>query len=181
MSFDNNNSFAEAGRYSETGRSSGAGHSSESGRTSDACHTSDAVRSSESGHSQETVRSPEGLKLLVTVVNRVKSEYYADLIESLGANMQCFVAAEGTAATARLGIMGLSDERKSVILSVVKASDSDRILEILGEKFKTVRNGKGVAYTVPMTSVISVLAYRFLADMKEPASFFGPSAGNPAQ
>ena len=99
MSFDNNNSFAEAGRYSETGRSSEAGRASESGRTSDACHTSDAVRSSESGHSQETVRSPEGLKLLVTVVNRVKSEYYADLIESLGANMQCFVAAEGTAAS----------------------------------------------------------------------------------
>ena len=98
----------------------------------------------ESKEISKTVSSPEALKLLVTVVNRQKSDYYADLIQSLGANMQCFVAAEGTAATARLGIMGLGDERKSVIVSVVKASDSDRILEILGEKFKTVRNGKGV-------------------------------------
>ena len=36
----------------------------------------------EAGRSQETVRSPEGLKLLVTVVNRIKSEYYADLIQA---------------------------------------------------------------------------------------------------
>ena len=135
----------------------------------------------ESKDISKTVSSPEALKLLVTVVNRQKSDYYADLIQSLGANMQCFVTAEGTAATARLGIMGLGDERKSVIVSVVKASDSDRILEILGEKFKTVRNGKGVAYTVPMTSVISVLAYRFLADIKEPSSFFGPAAGTAEQ
>lgn len=135
----------------------------------------------ESKEISKTVSSPEALKLLVTVVNRQKSDYYADLIQSLGANMQCFVAAEGTAATARLGIMGLGDERKSVIVSVVKASDSDKILGILGEKFKTVRNGKGVAYTVPMTSVISVLAYRFLADIKEPSSFFEPAAGTAEQ
>ena len=118
-----------------------------------------------------TVKSPEGLKLLVTVVNRAKSEYYADLIQSLGANLQCFVAAEGTAASEKLGVLGLSDERKSVILSVIRATDGEKVLAVLGEKFKTIKNGKGIAYTVPMTSVISVLAYRFLADVKETGSF----------
>ena len=34
----------------------------------------------------------------------------------------------------------------------------------LDEKFKTVKGGKGIAYTVPMTSTIGVAIYQFLAN-----------------
>ena len=34
----------------------------------------------------------------------------------------------------------------------------------LEEKFKTVKGGKGIAYTVPMTSTIGVAIYQFLSN-----------------
>ncbi|MBR5060033.1 MAG: hypothetical protein IKX06_04590 [Clostridia bacterium] len=117
------------------------------------------------------VSSPEKLKLLITVVNRVKSEYYADLIQSFGANLQCFVSAQGTAGSTALENMGLSDDRKSVIISVVREDRAAELLAALEKRFESVRNGKGIAFTVPLSSVIGVLAYRFLADKRETQRF----------
>ncbi|MBP5312491.1 MAG: hypothetical protein J6112_06640 [Clostridia bacterium] len=118
------------------------------------------------------VSSPEGLKLLITVVNRVKSEYYADLIQSHGANLQCFVSAKGTGGSEFLDLMGLQDDRKSAIFSIVKADKAPEILGLLEERFKTIRNGKGIAFTIPMSSLIGVQVYRFLADKRDTGGLF---------
>lgn len=117
------------------------------------------------------VRSPDGLKLVITVVNREKSEYYADLIQSCGCNFQCFVSAHGTAKTETLEMLGLSDDGKSVILSVISADRADSLLETLGQRFRTIKNGKGISFTVPMSSVIGALVYRFLSDKRETQRF----------
>ena len=119
----------------------------------------------------ESLSAPEGLKLLITIVNRTKSDYYADLIQSRGVNMQLFVSAEGTAKTEMLDFIGLGDDRKSVIFGVVRASAADEILSLLSMRFKTIKNGKGVAFTVPLTSIIGVNAYKFLADERETQRF----------
>ena len=37
-------------------------------------------------------------------------------------------------------------------------------LDALEEKFNTIKNGKGIAYTVPMTSTIGVAIYQFLCN-----------------
>lgn len=119
----------------------------------------------------EPVRSPDKLKLLITVVNRVKSEYYADLIQSFGANIQCFVSSKGTAQTEMLDIIGLADDRKSTILSVIREERAQELLDMLSKRFNSIKDGKGIAFTVPMSSVVGVLAYRFLADKRETQRF----------
>ena len=40
----------------------------------------------------------------------------------------------------------------------------ERALSELDEKFRTVKGGKGIAYTVPMTSTIGVAIYQFLSN-----------------
>ncbi|MBP5632039.1 MAG: hypothetical protein J6X34_05335 [Clostridia bacterium] len=119
----------------------------------------------------EPVKSPDKLKLLITVVNRVKSEYYADLIQSFGANIQCFVSSKGTAQNEMLDIIGLADDRKSTILSVIREERAQELLDTLAKRFNTIKDGKGIAFTVPMSSVVGVLAYRFLADKRETQRF----------
>ena len=37
-------------------------------------------------------------------------------------------------------------------------------MKVLDEKFRTIRNGKGVAFAVPLSSVIGVNIYRFLSN-----------------
>lgn len=106
------------------------------------------------------------LKLLVTVVNRSKTEFYADLIQSFDVNLQAVVLAQGTADANMLRYLGLTDTSKVVILSVVQTEKLPDVLYILDEKFKTVRDGKGIAFTIPLTSVIGKLLFGFLSNNK---------------
>ena len=108
------------------------------------------------------------LKLCVTVVNRSKTEFYMDFLSGFEVNFQASVLAQGTARSETLHLLGLEDSDKSVILSVVREDKAEEILLALDEKFKRVRNGKGIAFTIPLSSVIGVAIYRFLSNHKTP-------------
>lgn len=115
--------------------------------------------------SKNTVQSNR-LKLLVTIVGRQKAEYFIDLIQSFEVNMQCVMVAQGTANESMLGLLGLSSE-KVVILSVIQESKIPDALKTLDAKFKSIKGGKGVACTIPLTSVIGTLIYGFLSNNRE--------------
>lgn len=104
------------------------------------------------------------LKLLITVVNRNKAEYFTDLIQSFDVNMQLIALASGTADAKMLGILGLSNNEKAVVLGVIQERKIPDAMHTLGEKFNSIRDGKGIAFTVPLTSVIGTLIYGFLSN-----------------
>ena len=108
--------------------------------------------------------APKKLSLLFTVVNRNKAEFYVDVLQKFEINMQLVLAANGTADTKIKSLLGLTDTEKSVIISVIKRDKCRAALAELEEKFKTVKGGKGIAYTVPMTSTIGVAIYQFLSN-----------------
>ena len=102
------------------------------------------------------------LKILVTIVNRNKTEFYMDFLHGFEVNFQTAALGQGTAKSETLHLLGLEESDKGVIFSVIREDKSEEILRNLDEKFKTIRNGKGVAFTIPLTSVIGVAIYRFL-------------------
>lgn len=104
------------------------------------------------------------LKLLITIVNRNKAEYYTDLIHSFSVNMQMILMARGTADAKMLSLLGFADNEKAVILSVIQENKIEKALFTIDEKFRTIKDGKGVAFTIPLTSVIGALIYGFLSD-----------------
>lgn len=104
------------------------------------------------------------LKLLITVVNRSKGEFYMDYLGGFEVNFQTSVLAQGTAHSETLHLLGLENSDKSVIFSIVREDKAEEILRGLDEKFQTVKKGKGIAFTVPLTSVIGVAIYRFLSN-----------------
>ena len=108
--------------------------------------------------------APKQLKLLVTIVERNKSEFYMDQLQPFNINLQLTLLAKGTANIETLRLLGLSDSEKAVILSIVREDRAKQVLSMLEEKFRTVRGGKGIAYTIPLSSVIGVAVYQFLSD-----------------
>ena len=106
------------------------------------------------------------LKLLFTVVDRPKGEFYLDVISQFDVNCQMAVNGLGTATSEVVELLGL-EPHKAVILSVVREDMVDTIMNTLEDKFATIRNGKGVAFAVPLSSVIGVNLYRFLSDRRE--------------
>ena len=106
----------------------------------------------------------EKLELLVTVIGRSKAEYFLDLIQSFDVNMQLSVLSRGTANAKMMALLGLTDNEKTVIFSVIKESKIIKALDELDHKFKTIKGGKGIAFTIPLSSVIGTLIYGFLSD-----------------
>ena len=103
------------------------------------------------------------LKLLFTVVDRNKGEFYLDVISQFNVNCQMALAGQGTARSELVELLGL-EPHKVVILSVIREDLVDEVLNCLEDKFATIRNGKGVAFAVPLSSVIGVNLYQFLSD-----------------
>ncbi len=106
------------------------------------------------------------LKLLFTVVDRQKGEFYVDVISQFDVNCQMAMGGLGTATSELVELLGL-EPHKAVILSVVREDLVDTVMNTLEEKFATIRNGKGIAFAVPLSSVIGVNLYRFLSDRRE--------------
>lgn len=103
------------------------------------------------------------LKLLFTVVDRPKAEFYLDYLSQFEVNFQMVLSGNGTATSELTDLLGLN-RHKAVILSVVREDLTDTILNHLEEKFTTIRKGKGIAFAVPLSSVIGVNLYRFLSN-----------------
>ncbi len=106
------------------------------------------------------------LEILITTVPRNKAEYFVDLIQSFEVNMQMTVFAEGTADNGMLAALGINDSAKAVIISVIQEKKIADAVATLEEKFATIKGGKGIAFTIPMSSVIGTLIYGFLSNDK---------------
>ena len=103
------------------------------------------------------------LKLLFTVVDRPKGEFYLDVISQFDVKCQMVVGGMGTANSELVELLGLNIH-KAVILSVIREDMADAVLNCLEDKFATIRNGKGIAFAVPLSSIIGVNLYQFLSD-----------------
>ena len=120
-------------------------------------------KSSANKSTPNTVTSNK-LELLVTVVNKKKAEFYTDLLHDFDVNMQVTAFGHGTADAKMLVYLGLTDNEKAVIFSVVQQNMLRNAMDMLEYKFKTIKDGKGIAFSIPLTSVIGTLIFRFLSN-----------------
>ncbi len=103
------------------------------------------------------------LKLLFTVVDRPKAEFYLDVISQFEVNCQMAMSGLGTANSELVDLLGLN-KHKAILLSVVREDLVEPILQTLEDKFATIKNGKGIAFAVPLSSVIGVNLYQFMSN-----------------
>ena len=103
------------------------------------------------------------LKVLFTVVDRSKTEFYLDVLSQFEVNFQMVTGGLGTARSELISMLGLN-VHKSVIVSVIREDLTQEIMNCLEDKFQTIRNGKGICFAVPLSSVIGVNLYQFLSD-----------------
>jgi len=105
------------------------------------------------------------LKLLFTVVDKAKAEFYLDVLSQFEVNFQMVTGGKGTANSELINMLGLNIQ-KAVIFSVVREDMVSPIMDCLEDKFETIKNGKGIAFAVPFSSVIGVNIYQFLSNNK---------------
>lgn len=103
------------------------------------------------------------LKLLFTVVDRTKGEFYLDVISQFEVNSQLLMGGLGTADSDLIELLGLNIH-KAVILSIAREDQVTPIMDCLEEKFATIKKGKGISFAVPLSSVIGVNMYQYLSN-----------------
>ena len=115
---------------------------------------------------EKALEAPKKLKILVTIVDRKRADYYKMFLENYEVNFQTIMYARGTAPKDVMKYLGLIGNDKAFIISIVQ---EDKIKEILSkyedELFKNKIN-KGIAFTVPIKSLIGVYIYQFLANIE---------------
>ena len=106
------------------------------------------------------------LKLLLTIVDRPKAEFYLDVLSQFEINCQMVIPGKGTANSELVDMLGLNPH-KAVIFSVVREDRVEQLMNGLEDKFATIKNGKGIAYAVPLSSVIGVNLYQFMSNNRQ--------------
>ena len=106
--------------------------------------------------------APIKLDLIITVVEKNKTSFYTDLFQVFGSSFQALTGAKGTADTQILDMLGLGDHEQSAIFAIVRADRAEEMMDVLEDRFRRVKNGKGIAFDVPLSSTIGTLCYGFL-------------------
>ena len=112
----------------------------------------------------EKLTAPKKLKVLVTIVNRSKADFYLDVLEGYEVNLQTVIYGRGTAPSEILQYLGFIQDDKAVILSIVQEEKIKDITIAYEDKYFKTKNGKGIAFTIPISSVIGVVIYQFLSN-----------------
>ena len=113
---------------------------------------------------EEGLTAPKRLKILITIVERAKADFYLDTLEGYEVNLQTVIYGKGTAPSEMLQYLGLSEGRKAVIISIVQEEKIKKIFADYEDKYFKTKNGKGIAFTIPISSVIGVIIYQFLSN-----------------
>lgn len=101
------------------------------------------------------------LKLLFIIVDRSKGELFASLLSDFEINAEVYMTGRGTVHPESLKITGMGTP-KAVVVAAVREDKVDSVLLYIEEKFKNIKKGKGVAFTVPLSAIMGVSVYQFL-------------------
>ena len=108
----------------------------------------------------------EKLKLLCVIVHRNQANFYIDSFTNLGVSEVYDVFGEGTAPKDIDTIVGTNDSDKSLVMCLVKESLLNKCLEIINGRFLLSKQAKGIAFTIPIKSMVGVIMYRYLANKR---------------
>ena len=113
---------------------------------------------------KKEVSDVKKLKMLITIIDRSKALFYVDLLEQYEVNVQMVMYGKGTANSEMLDLLGLVESDKAIIFSYIREDKVKEALDTLSEKFHKVKNGKGIAYTISLDSIIGVSMYQLLSN-----------------
>ena len=102
------------------------------------------------------------LSLFITIVPMGQSTPVIKIMQSVDVAAQFIQIGEGTAQKEIRDVLGIEDNTKEVIFSIIKDEKISEAKIELEAFFKASRRNRGVAFTIPFTSMIGVNLYEFL-------------------
>ena len=100
--------------------------------------------------------------LFVAGAARGQGEKIATFCASYGGKVRLVALGRGTASQDILNYLGLGDSKKDVVLCTASRPVAQRMLEGMKEKFSMDSPGEGIAFTIPVSSVVGRVSFELL-------------------
>lgn len=107
--------------------------------------------------------APRAIRLLVSIVDRGKGDGVVRLLERHGSLFHTILLGRGTARKALLDYLGLGETEKDIVLSGIAQEGSSMVLKYLIHAMQFDAPGRGIAFTLPVSSVSGRRALAYLS------------------
>ena len=104
------------------------------------------------------------LSIFITIVNHGLAGPIIKLFEHAGVSAQFIQRGNGTATRQIRDILGIEDTGKDIVISIIKKDKIADVKPDLLAFFSASKYNKGIGFSIPMTSMIGIKVYQFLAD-----------------
>ena len=106
-------------------------------------------------------------KILVGIINKEDEAKYTAAVNEIAAALHFSGLGHGTARHNYMTYFGFNEIDKVVTMSLIPGALEHNILSNVGHKLRLYLVGKGIAFTVPLTSTIGVAIYPFLINNRK--------------
>lgn len=104
----------------------------------------------------------EKLKMLIVIGKKEKGEAINNFLKTKNIPIQFSCLGEGTVESKLSFYLGISNTAKNITFAIIKEKQIKRLLTSLDKLLELSEKGNGVAFTIPLTSVISNLSLDYL-------------------
>ena len=107
------------------------------------------------------------LLLFVTIVGEGQAPAIIRLFERGGSSAQFVQRGEGTATKEIYNILGIEETGKDIVFSFLAEDKIPEIKKELSAFFVASKRNRGIGFSLPLSSIIGVRVYQFLANVVE--------------
>lgn len=105
-------------------------------------------------------QKPKKLFLMITVLERGKSQKFIPILEKHDVVVQMTMLGKGTASSEILNYLGLAENEKDILFSLVKEDKIHLIYQEVSPFLE--KKGYGISFTIPLTSIVGKTLYQYL-------------------
>jgi len=112
----------------------------------------------------ENNNNVKSLILFITIVNFGQSKFIENIFQNCKASASFVQLGTGTANREALDILGIENNGKDVIYSIVSEDKQDEIKKELAAFFVMNKKTRGITMTIKLDSMIGVTLYKFFTN-----------------
>lgn len=111
---------------------------------------------------KEKEQESRRIVLFVAVAARGQGEKIAAYCAGCGGKIRLVSLGRGTASQDILNYLGLGDSKKDVVFCTASRPSAQKMLDGMRQRFSMENPGEGIAFTVPVSSVVGRVSFDLL-------------------
>lgn len=108
------------------------------------------------------------VKLLIGIINKEDEGKLTEIINECATSLHFSGVGHGTARSAYLNYFGFNEIEKRITMSLIPGAAEHNILSAIGHGLKLYLVGRGIAFTVPLSGISSIINEAILSGVDKP-------------